>query len=100
MASIFRLPIYFASKEEIIASKFKITATALRGAVDINNYEFSKNEIVVIGNEAHGVSDEILERSDGKIKIPIREGVDSLNAGVAAGICLFMMKGKELWNIF
>ncbi|WP_245149698.1 TrmH family RNA methyltransferase [Peptoniphilus raoultii] len=96
MASIFRLPIYFASREEIILSTFKITSTSLNDAVDINEYKFSKNEIIVIGNEAHGVSQEILKRSDGKIKISIREGVDSLNAGVAAGICLFMMNGKEL----
>lgn len=91
MASIFRLPIYFCEREELIASELSIVATSLENAVSIHEYRFSSDEIIVIGNEARGVSREILERADNKVYIPISENVNSLNANVAASIVMYEM---------
>lgn len=44
---------------------------------------------LVIGNEAHGVSDEIAAISDEKLYIPIKGQAESLNAAVAAGIIIY-----------
>lgn len=44
---------------------------------------------LVIGNEAHGVSDEIAAISDEKLYIPIKGQAESLNAAVAAGIMIY-----------
>lgn len=46
---------------------------------------------VVVGNEAHGVSEEVLALCDGRVIIPI-ESAESLNAGVAAGILMWEMR--------
>lgn len=44
---------------------------------------------LVIGNEAHGVSDEVVAMADKKIYIPIKGQAESLNAAVAAGIMIY-----------
>lgn len=44
---------------------------------------------LVIGNEAHGVSDFIAKLSDEKLYIPIKGQAESLNAAVAAGIMIY-----------
>lgn len=44
---------------------------------------------LIIGNESHGISEELLEEIDHKpISIPKIGGAESLNAGVAAGILI------------
>lgn len=44
---------------------------------------------LVIGNEAHGVCDQIAAISDEKLYIPIKGQAESLNAAVAAGIIIY-----------
>ena len=43
---------------------------------------------VIIGNEGQGVSDDFINLSNTKISIPMRVGVESLNAGVAGSIIM------------
>ena len=45
--------------------------------------------ILVIGNEAKGVSKEVQALSNVRLKIPMRGGAESLNAAVAAGILMY-----------
>jgi TrmH family RNA methyltransferase len=44
---------------------------------------------VLIGKEATGLSQDILNRADMLLSIPIRPGMDSVNAATAAGIFLY-----------
>lgn len=73
---------------------FEIVVTSL----DTNNsiYDINYNKkVVVIGNEANGVSKEVQELSDKKVKIPMLGKTESLNAGVAAGIMIYeYVRGK------
>lgn len=46
---------------------------------------------VIIGNEANGVSENILKLADENIKIPMIGKTESLNAAVATGIILYEM---------
>ena len=67
---------------------FEIVVTSL----DTNNsiYDINYNKkVVVIGNEANGVSKEIQELADKKVIIPMLGKTESLNAGVAAGIMIY-----------
>ena len=67
---------------------YKIMATSLENSTSIYETEYNK-KIIVIGNEANGVSREILEYADEKIKIPMLGKTESLNASVATGIVLY-----------
>ena len=51
---------------------------------------------IVIGNEGEGVSRLVLEASDYRVSLPMRGGVGSLNASVAAGILMYAaLNGRE-----
>ena len=49
----------------------------------------------VIGNEGHGLSDETVASCDACMKIPMRVGNESLNAAMAATVCMWELSGKE-----
>ena len=46
-------------------------------------------KVLVIGNEANGVEEKIMNIADEKIKIPMLGKTESLNAAVATGIILY-----------
>ena len=50
---------------------------------------------LVIGNEGEGLSRLVRERCDYLVSIPMKGHVDSLNAGVAAGILLFEKRRQD-----
>ena len=67
---------------------YKIMTTSL----DTNNNHFDieyKKCVIVIGNESKGVSKNIQDLSDIKIKIPMLGKTESLNASVAASIVMY-----------
>lgn len=49
------------------------------------------NFCLVIGNEANGVSDEVKKRASFTVRIPMKNGMESLNAGVSAGILVYAL---------
>lgn len=67
---------------------FEAVVTLLQGDGSIYDIDYSK-KIVVIGNEANGVSDEVMKISKHKVKIPMLGKTESLNASVAAGIMIY-----------
>lgn len=71
---------------------FNIISTTLEGAVDYcEPSSYQRFNCLVIGNEANGVSTEIIELSDSRVKIPIYGRAESLNASVAAGIMMYKL---------
>lgn len=58
-------------------------------AVSLNDVKLSATDLIVIGNEGHGIPEEISKLCTGSIYIPIRGGVESLNASVAAAIFIW-----------
>ena len=48
--------------------------------------------ILAFGTERHGLSGEVFERADGRVSIPMREGVSSLNLATSVAIALFVMR--------
>jgi RNA methyltransferase, TrmH family len=75
MGAIFRVNIIETENiietiKNIKKNKFEILATSLENSESIYSIDYKKKAIV-IGNEANGVSKEILEISDKKVKIPM-----------------------------
>ena len=71
--------------------KLKIYSASLEGN-DINTIGKLTEGIIIIGNEAHGVSDEVMNLVNEKITIPRIGEAESLNAAVATGIILSHVK--------
>ena len=70
--------------------KHKITvyATDLRTDKSIYDVNYNKSAII-IGNEANGVSENVLNEATERIKIPMIGKTESLNAAVATSIILY-----------
>lgn len=68
--------------------KYGITATSLNTNKSIYDIDYSK-KVIVIGNEANGVSNEVMNLADIKVKIPMLGKTESLNAAVATGVILY-----------
>ena len=71
---------------------YKIYATALYNAKSIYNVEFSKKKIIIMGNEANGISNNILDISNQKVFIPMDNETESLNVAIATAIVLSEIK--------
>lgn len=95
MASAFRLPVASVTDEELFAYKER---GALFAALDIRGEGMAvegenKNIVLIVGNEARGIREELLEKVDLRLRIPMKETIDSLNANVAASIAMFVIEG-------
>jgi len=80
------------SLETLKGSGFHLAAFALRNdSLTLSEFAVSDHskKAILLGNEGYGLSDEILNICDSVIKIPMREGVDSLNVAVASGIAFY-----------
>ncbi|MFN5550247.1 MAG: TrmH family RNA methyltransferase, partial [Bacteroidota bacterium] len=55
---------------------------------NVHDIEFSKSGLLVIGNEAQGISKAVEKKVTQRITIPKRGGAESLNASVATAIIL------------
>ena len=66
---------------------YQIVSTEIKGSVELNSFKPSPKHILVLGNESRGVSRELLEISDARVRIDIKD-IESLNVGVAAGIVM------------
>lgn len=102
MGAIFRVKIiYVDDLKQVLntfkSNKVKVLVTDLNKAKSIYEEDLRKS-IIVIGNEANGVSKELLEIADGKIKIPMEGKTESLNAAVATGIIIYEAKRQIKFN--
>lgn len=93
MGAIFRIKVIESDDlsktiKEMKKHKIKVAATSLQTEKSIYDINYEKTAIV-IGNEANGVSDKVLETVDEKIKIPMAGKTESLNASVATAIVLY-----------
>ena len=93
MGGIFRINIIEVDSleetiKEIKKNNFRIMVTSLDTNNSIYDVEYFK-KVIVIGNEANGVSTEVQKLADEKVKIPMLGKTESLNASVATGIILY-----------
>lgn len=93
MGAIFRVNIIESNNlietlKNLRKHKYKVMATSLETNNNIYNVDYNK-KVIVIGNEANGVSKDILDFADEKIKIPMLGRTESLNASVATSIILY-----------
>ncbi|HWB63845.1 MAG TPA: RNA methyltransferase [Chitinophagales bacterium] len=95
--SLFRVNCYYASLPGFFAENtgLPVYGTFMDGA-DIYSEKLSSTGIIVIGNEANGISNELLPYIQHRIAIPSFGKAESLNAGVAAGIVISEFKRRQV----
>lgn len=100
MGAIFRVNIQdnvdLASKlKELQKKGYLVIVTALDADSGLFEYSFPEKCVIVIGNESKGVSKEIQELANIRIKIPMIGKTESLNAGMAASLMAYEVLRKK-----
>ena len=76
---------------QLEAAGFELCVTTGLGGENLYQADFSTKSILVIGSEAHGVCESLMQRASKKITIPLQPECESLNAAIAGSICMFHM---------
>ena len=99
MGAIFRLPTLRidGSAEDavrmLVRNGRSVYATALDAtARPLGSFLLAPTDIFVIGNEGHGLSEPLIEASTGSVYIPMEAGSESLNAAIAATVCMWEIR--------
>ncbi len=94
MGAIFRVPHFYAEDffEELEALKAcgaTLYAAHLLGKQYYDEPEYTGRSVILIGNEANGLSEEAARKADCLVKIPMEGKAESLNAAVATSLFVY-----------
>lgn len=94
--SVFHLPLVRERSVDdalatLAAAGVTVLATAADGEVSLDDAGelLTRQTAWLFGNEAHGLSDDVLAAADHRVSIPISGRAESLNLAAAAAICLY-----------
>lgn len=95
MSGIFFVKLYSGTYEEVFSALegVPLVCAALDGE-NIFGFKAPEKFCLCIGNEGGGLSDEVFNRAKYRVKIPMRETCESLNAAVSAGIAMYALKNN------
>lgn len=91
LGGVFALPILSVDHDDLSLFRkhgFRILGASL-GGEPLGSCDKTGKILMGIGNENSGLSKRFLDHAEGLVTIPIRREMESLNAGVAAGIILY-----------
>ena len=101
MGTVFQIEWTFLSDDsldEIKALGFKTAAMALEdNSVSVEDPKLLREEklAVIMGTEGDGLSDQTIKRCDYTVKIPMYNGVDSLNVAAASAVAFYCLGNKR-----
>ena len=89
---IFAIPFVQVKDEEELKAMTagrRLAVTAVEGGRPYYEEDLKSGIALVIGNEGRGVSPGIMEMADVRLTIPMKDGIESLNAAAAAAILMY-----------
>lgn len=95
MGAVFRCPVYTTRDLPGVIAQLKDNDHRVLGAalgentMVLGKAKLQQNDVIIIGNEGHGIRPEVLEICDETIRIPMAETSESLNASIAASVLLW-----------
>lgn len=78
-----------AAVAAIKSQGYRLCVTSLEASKPLDEIDFSEPTALVLGNEKEGVSQEMLEAADERVRIPMQGFVQSYNISVAGALCLY-----------
>ncbi|CVI72288.1 Putative TrmH family tRNA/rRNA methyltransferase [Eubacteriaceae bacterium CHKCI004] len=101
MGAIFRMPFVVVDAFEDVLRRLKEagvrTFAAHLDGEDFYRQDYRGGCAFFIGNEGNGLSEELAARADGRIRIPMKGQVESLNAAVAATVLMYETLRQREW---
>ncbi len=101
MGAIFRMPFVIVDDLEDVLCRLKEagvrTFAAHLDGEDFYRQDYRGGCAFFIGNEGNGLSENLAARADGRIRIPMKGQVESLNAAVAATVLMYETLRQREW---
>lgn len=99
--SVFHLPIVRGATtlhaiELARTMKARVLAMTAESDADLYRANLSGPVVFVFGNEARGLSDEIFQAADARVRVPQSGRAESLNLAAAATICMFEWRRRRM----
>lgn len=103
MGSIYRVPYYVSDDlpetlKELKMQQIPLYAAHLLGKKQYDEPDYTRPAVFLIGNEGSGLSDELAELADVKVRIPMEGAVESLNAAVSASLLMYEVNRQRRNN--
>jgi TrmH family RNA methyltransferase len=99
MGAHFRIPLYESMNwpgiEDALVETVPV-ATQVDGGDSVFAFVWPQRAALIVGSEAHGLSHEAREVARARVHIPMRPGVESLNASVAASLVMYLALGPSI----
>ncbi len=100
--SLFHLPLFkIANLQELkivqTALSVQLVAADMAAPVACDEAKYPDRSLLLVGSEAHGLSEEALAEADLRVTIPMPGGAESLNVAVATGIIVFQI-ARQLYD--
>ena len=94
MGSIFHVPIARTNEDGLIAQAkrrgARIVGAHLGAAAgDYRKADYRRPLVLLMGNEQQGLTERLAAACDALVRIPMREGADSLNLAVSSGLMIY-----------
>lgn len=93
MASIFNVPVFADRNDNLLPALaqrgFDVVGTFPAGSVPVYEADLTGRTIVVMGNEANGISHAVADMCNIRVNVPMVGGAESLNVAVCCGMVLY-----------
>jgi TrmH family RNA methyltransferase len=67
----------------------RLIACIAAGSISLFEADLAGDVAFIIGGEGAGISPNLLSQTEQQLRIPMRDGVESLNAAQAATVCFY-----------
>jgi len=92
LGAVYKVPFQICPIPKLQSLKAKLIVLDMAGSKELKECSIKDNpHIIVLGNEAHGVSPEILALADSVVRIQMSGEMESLNVAVTAGIAAYQL---------
>ncbi len=82
-----------------VAQGYRLLLFTTKGATNYLDFRYQPSDILLLGRETAGVTEEVVQAADARLVIPIKPGLRSLNvamtAAMAAGEALRQVRAQE-----
>jgi RNA methyltransferase, TrmH family len=100
MGSIFAVPLVKLERDAFLALAKNwpgdVVATHLEASEDFRGLTYRGPELVVMGSEGPGLSEDVSKAATRRVKIPMSGALDSLNLAIATALTLYQVRGRHL----
>ena len=103
MGSIFHVPVIedrdLSYLKALKDEGFKLVVSSLEAENDFFKADLTGRVIIAVGNEGAGISPELMDMAEVKVKIPMPGGAESLNVSAAASIIMFEVVRQKILQV-